>query len=66
MPSILSGILVLQVINICDYLTKTLTTQHLIQYQLLIQDQICPVSDIEIDKSDQLTCNRYKNQNVLA
>ena len=27
-------------------------------------DQICLVSDKEIDKSDQLACIRYKNHNV--
>ena len=30
------------------------------------EDQISPVIDNEMDKSDQLACIRYKNQNVLA
>ena len=41
-------------------------TQHLIQCQCLPEDQIIPVSDNEKNKSDQLACNGYKNQNVLA
>ena len=43
-----------------------LKTQHLIQCQFLPEDQIVPVSDNAMDKSDQLACIRYKNQNVLA
>ena len=39
--------------------------QHLFQYQFLPEDQIYPVSDNEIDKSDQLASIRYKSQNVL-
>ena len=45
---------------------NTLKTQHLIQYQFLPEDQIIPVIDNEMDKSDQLACIRYKNQNILA
>ena len=30
------------------------------------KDKIIPVTDSERDKSDQLACIRYKNQNVLA
>ena len=30
------------------------------------EDQIVPVIDNEMDKSDQLACIRYKNQNGLA
>ena len=45
---------------------NTFKTQHLIQCQFLPEDQIIPVSDNEIDKSDQLAWIRYKNQNVLA
>ena len=30
------------------------------------RNQIIPISDTEIDKSDQLACIRYKNQNILA
>ena len=40
--------------------------QHLIQCQFLPEDQIIPIIDNEMDKSDQLACIRYKNQNVLA
>ena len=45
---------------------NTLKTQHSIQCQFIREYQICPVSDNEIDMSDQLACIRYKNQNVLA
>ena len=34
--------------------------------QLLIQCQIMPVIDNEMDKPDQLACIGYKNQNVMA
>ena len=40
--------------------------QHLIQCQFLSEDQIIPVIDNEMDKSNKLACIRYKNQNVLA
>ena len=33
---------------------------------ILPEGQIIPVIDNEMDKSDQLACIRYKNQNVLA
>ena len=39
--------------------------QHLIQCRFLAEDQIIPVIDIEMDKSDQLACIRHKNQNAL-
>ena len=45
---------------------NTLKTQHLIQCQCLPVDQIIPVIDNEMDKSDQIACIRYKNQNDLA
>ena len=45
---------------------KHFKTQHLIQCQFLPEDQIIPVIDNEMDKSDQLACIRYKNQNILA
>ena len=41
-------------------------TQHFIQCQFLPEDQICPLRDDGIDKSDQLACIRYKNQNAVA
>ena len=40
--------------------------QHLIQCQFLLEDQIIPVNDNAVDKSDQLACIRYQNQNILA
>ena len=40
--------------------------QHLIQCQFLPEDQIIPVIDNEMDKSDQMDCIQFKNQNVLA
>ena len=40
--------------------------QHLIKCQFLPDDQIISVIGNEMDKSDQLACIRYKNQNVLA
>ena len=40
--------------------------QHLIKCQFFSEDQIIPVCDIAMDKSDQLACIRHKNQNVLA
>ena len=45
---------------------NTLKTQHLIWCQFLPEDQIIPVIDNEMDKSDQPACIRYKNQNILA
>ena len=39
---------------------KTFTTEHLIQCLFLPEDQICPGSDNETDKSDQLVCILYK------
>ena len=45
---------------------NTLKTQHLIECQFLPEGRIIPVFDNEMDKSDQLACFRYKNQNVLA
>ena len=35
---------------------NTLKTQHLIQCQFLPEEQIIPVIDNEMDKSDQLAC----------
>ena len=40
--------------------------QHLIWCQFLPEGQIIPVFDNEMDKSDQLACIQYKNQNILA
>ena len=40
--------------------------QHLISCQFCSEDQIIPVIDNEMDKSDRMACIRYKNQNVLA
>ena len=45
---------------------NTLKTQHMIQCKFLPEDQIIPVSDNAVDKSDQLACIRYKNQNDSA
>ena len=45
---------------------NTLKTQHLILCHFLPEDQITPVIDNKMDKSDQFACIRYKNQNVLA
>ena len=49
-----------------DKYWKTLKTQHLIQCQIIPDDQVCKVSDNEIDMPHQLACIRYKNQNILA
>ena len=43
---------------------KHFKTPNLIQCQFLQEDQILTVIDNEMDKSDQLACIRYKNQNV--
>ena len=42
---------------------NTLTMQHLIQCQFLPEDQKFTNIDNEMDKSDQLACIRYKDQN---
>ena len=58
---------VIYVMNICvNIYLNTLKTQHLIQCQFLPEEQIIPVSDNAMEKSDQSACIRYKNQNILA
>ena len=56
-------ILVILLRPIVNFLTilKYFKTQHLIQCQFLPEDQIIPVIDNEMDKSDQLACIYIKS-----